>query len=165
MKKAFTLAETLIVLVIIGVIASLTIPTLMKNVSYNNDKVLFKSAYKIVETAVSDLISDVAIYPAGQLDITLCNNFANKMNTLGNINCTSSDYGNKMPNFVTSNGMAWYGLDLADFNPVDYTIFGVDIDGINKGTNTLHSDIMAIRLYKTGKVTVTDPIEIGYLTN
>lgn len=44
--KAFTLAETLITLVIIGVVAALTLPTLMNNVSKIQLRVAFKNIYR-----------------------------------------------------------------------------------------------------------------------
>ncbi|MDD3238364.1 MAG: prepilin-type N-terminal cleavage/methylation domain-containing protein [Candidatus Gastranaerophilales bacterium] len=41
-NKAFTLAEVLITLVIIGVIAALTIPSLLNNINDNEKRLLLK---------------------------------------------------------------------------------------------------------------------------
>ncbi|MDD3014602.1 MAG: type II secretion system protein [Candidatus Gastranaerophilales bacterium] len=169
MKKAFTLAEMLIAMMIAGVIASLTIPTLMKNVQYNNSKILFKSGYRLVETAVSDMVSDISLYPAGQLDSTFCTNFFSKMNTIGTVSCTTSTVAGT-PNATTSNAMRWYGFDASiaatqftsDTTPLSIK---VDIDGAGKGTNTAGSDILTIQIFRTGKVTVTGTNEVDYLLN
>lgn len=63
-KKGFTLAETLITLVVLGVIAAVLIPTIM-NVAPDNNKVMFKKAYSTLERTVSELINDETKYPAG----------------------------------------------------------------------------------------------------
>ncbi len=47
-KKGFTLAEILIVLMVIGVIATLTIPSLMKGVTEAQYKTAYKKAYNVV---------------------------------------------------------------------------------------------------------------------
>ena len=57
-KKAFTLAEVLITLTIIGVIAAITIPTLMKK--YEEQQILtgVKTAYSILQNAVKMSIAE-----------------------------------------------------------------------------------------------------------
>ena len=52
-KKAFTLAEILIVLMILGVIAALTIPSLMKGVAEAQYKAGYKKAYNAVVNLVA----------------------------------------------------------------------------------------------------------------
>lgn len=51
LRPAFTLAEVLIVLGIIGIIAEMTIPTLMNNVNQQDIKVGVKTAYSIMSQA------------------------------------------------------------------------------------------------------------------
>ena len=51
-KKAFTLAEVLITLTIIGVIAALTIPNLMKNYQNHANYVALKKSYSVLQNAV-----------------------------------------------------------------------------------------------------------------
>jgi len=60
-KKAFTLAEILIVLIVIGAIAALTLPNLMKGVT----SAQFKSAYQKAFTTISSIASMEKV--AGQL--------------------------------------------------------------------------------------------------
>jgi len=52
MKKAFTLAEVLITLGIIGVVAEMTIPVLMNNV----DSQVFKSSYKVAYSTMTQAL-------------------------------------------------------------------------------------------------------------
>ena len=50
-KNAFTLAEILIVLTIIGVMAVMTIPSLMQNANSQHKIALFKKAFNAVSNA------------------------------------------------------------------------------------------------------------------
>jgi len=58
MKKAFTLAEVLITLTIIGVIAALTIPNLMQKWQDHADVVKVKEAYSIIDNALKMAIGE-----------------------------------------------------------------------------------------------------------
>ena len=53
MKKGFTLAEILIVLMVIGVIATMTIPSLMKGVTEAQYKAAYKKAYNTIVNLVA----------------------------------------------------------------------------------------------------------------
>lgn len=59
--KGFTLAETLVTLSIIGVLAVLTLTTLGNKIDRN--KALFKKAYSITERTVVELVNDETLYP------------------------------------------------------------------------------------------------------
>ena len=54
MKKGFTLAEVLITLGIIGVVAAITIPTLVNNIQDRHFKALWKKAYSDISNAYAD---------------------------------------------------------------------------------------------------------------
>ncbi len=58
-RKAFTLAEVLITLAIIGVVAALTIPTVVRNYQKQQLKVQFKKAYSTVMQTVSKTYADL----------------------------------------------------------------------------------------------------------
>lgn len=53
MKKAFTLAEVLIVLGITGVVAALTIPTLIQKYKMRSFEVAFKKQYSVLNNAIN----------------------------------------------------------------------------------------------------------------
>ena len=60
-KKGFTLAETLLTIMIIGVLMALMLRTIIR-VNPDKDKILFIKAYHAVETAVSNIINDSTKY-------------------------------------------------------------------------------------------------------
>lgn len=163
MKKGMSLAELLLVLAIVGVVAALTIPIMVRNIG-DTDRGLYRSAYRLVETVTNDLISDFALYPSGDLDNTYRTNFANKVNTVGTVNLDASSVPGT-PNFKTSNGMLWYGFASTNFN-TDPLSIQVDINGTNHGTNTAGSDILTIQVYKSGRISVpSSSTEESYLSN
>lgn len=57
-QKAFTLAEVLITLAIIGVVAAITIPVLMNNVQDAQLKTAWKKEYSVISQAYSSLVTD-----------------------------------------------------------------------------------------------------------
>lgn len=59
MKKAFTLSEVLITLGIIGVVAALTIPTLMANYKKSVAKNQFKKTYSTLTNAFNQTVQDL----------------------------------------------------------------------------------------------------------
>lgn len=61
--KAFSLAEVLIALAVIGVVAALTIPTLIKNIEDREFKSLLKKDYATLLQAQLALISDNGNFP------------------------------------------------------------------------------------------------------
>lgn len=128
-KKAFTLAETLITLIIIGVIAATAIPTIMGAMP-NSNKVKFKKAYSSTETVISNMINNDIIYPAsltflggdgvnyaqgfnntsaipnGNGAVTpninkFCYYMADAMNIIGKTNCLTADAISTPFNFTT----------------------------------------------------------------
>lgn len=113
-KNAFTFTELMIVLALIGVIASFMIPALVK-VEPDETALTYKKVFFAVEEAISSIINDTEKYPWGDLrynntaipdgatgdDITgyqldnkgtyLCRNLAETMNTVGVIKCPGDD--------------------------------------------------------------------------
>lgn len=178
MKKAFTLAEMLVTLSIIAVVAALTMPVIM-NTNSSNLKALFKAAYTNTQVVVTELINDVSIYPSGEFtDGTLCSNFFSKVTTVGSYDCTGSTVVSD-PNGITNNGMRWYGLDAnfsdcptmnANLPAGNCIAVTVDVDGEGKGLNDPSAsddsrDILKFYIYDTGKVTVPSGTqEYTYLT-
>ncbi len=57
-KFAFTLAEVLITLGIIGVVAAMTIPTLMKNTQDTELKTAWKKEYSVLSQAFLEIATD-----------------------------------------------------------------------------------------------------------
>ena len=107
--NAFTFAELMISLVIIAVITAILYPTISE-IAPNNNQYLFKSAYKTVETVISEIINESdknELFESGANDraITLCDSFKEKLNT---VNAPVSPCTADTPWLTTSNGMRWY---------------------------------------------------------
>lgn len=66
-RHAFTLAEAVIVLIFLSIIAARIIPA-VDSTRPSTEKVLFRKAYLLTETVVSDLISDELLYPFDEMD-------------------------------------------------------------------------------------------------
>lgn len=71
--KAFTLAEALTVIVILGIIAALLVPALLKNYRYAIYRTKIKKAMVTYETAFNNMVMDSGIYR----DTNLLNDWAN----------------------------------------------------------------------------------------
>jgi prepilin-type N-terminal cleavage/methylation domain-containing protein len=61
MKKGFTLAEVLITLAIIGVVAALTIPAVTKNYKATELKTQFKKSYSILNQAIARMYMEEGV--------------------------------------------------------------------------------------------------------
>lgn len=79
MKKGFTLAEVLITLVIIGVIAAITIPTLMNKTNEQETVVAVKKAFSVISQAYQRIVAE-----SGELNPSMLGD-DNPQEKLGNI--------------------------------------------------------------------------------
>ncbi|MEI7474526.1 MAG: prepilin-type N-terminal cleavage/methylation domain-containing protein [bacterium] len=190
MRKAFTLAEILVSLALLAVITSIAVPVVI-SVGNDANAMAYKAAFKSAEDIGHDAVEDWITFPTGVLtNVTptkaLCNRFLTKMNVLTEnsvtnaIGCPTTQaktvqqrITDKAPNFINTNGMAWYGMeadmvnDWADGHT--YLKAYVDVDGPNKGANTIGQDILGIRIREDGQVTTLQrtgaSIEETYLVN
>ena len=133
-KKAFTLSEVMVVLVVLGVLAAVLIPN-VKKASPNKNKLLFKKAYMVTEGILDEMVNTSKYYTYSDPDTPglvdqspialpeqyafgptkFCEIFADKVNTVGNINCDSS-HSNPASgstnlssgNFTTTDGITWH---------------------------------------------------------
>ena len=129
-KKAFTLAEILIVVTLVGVIAVLVIRNSTYLVNRTANGKMTYSAYSMLKRAVGSII---ATEETGQiLPSTLCTKLSDLLNPEGDVNCAliATDYtefGKATPNFTLKNGMKFYNLGNVAADGV-YTVY-IDIDG------------------------------------
>ena len=72
-KKAFSLAEVLVTLAVIGIIAIATIPTLLQNMEDAQHKTAVKAAYSKLSQAIMYLVVE-----EGSLDVYFANNYSLK---------------------------------------------------------------------------------------
>ena len=165
MKKGFTVTELITAMTIVGIIIAATIPIIMQT-SSKSLVTLYKSAFKTTENVVSELVADLNLYGTGNFYNAssakyFCNNFVSKVNIVGTFNCTSSTIPNA-PNFNTTNGMRWYGLNNT-FSTGNATI-SVDVNGYTKGVNASRNDILQIVIFSQGKMTTPNGNETSYLS-
>lgn len=158
-KKGFTLAEVMITLGILGVLAAIIIPA-VANVSPDVSRVMFKKAYSTLEKTVSNMINDDTSYPSEMTGTTtdtgrsvaqglyydtdvsgiskFCSLFSQSVNTVGNVDCTMTGASAAAtPAFTTSDGIDWYllGTTLSHDVPLadnTYKLIVVDVNGSKK---------------------------------
>ncbi len=124
-KKAFTLAETLITLMIIGVIAAMTIPGLKKTSEERTVPPKVLKAYNTVSTATKELRAEygpIKLWPWGDKTKLMDEMYIPKFNVVKNCKtnggCFKAGYrpkslnGNDNNDF--QNGSGWYTFVTAD---------------------------------------------------
>ncbi len=82
-KSAFTLSEVLITLVIIGVIAAITVPTVMQNTERQEFTVALKKANSVLRQALYRISIDNG-YPIGDYEFFATENFMDDFSTVTN---------------------------------------------------------------------------------
>ena len=143
---AFTLAETLVVMGIIGVVAALTIPNLNQSTGDREKVAKLKKVYSNLEDAFGRA---TAVY--GPLDEWF-NGLSEDKDKTERIGERLSEFMKVSKNckmqkgcYVAGSGDSdWYQFVLADGTSVliiydskfSYLVIAVDIDGLNKGQNT-----------------------------
>ena len=158
MKKAYTLSEVLVVLLVLGIIAAFIIPAVMRTAP-DRSALLYKKSFYAMQEAASKMINNPNMYPqgvqkAGSVTQGLfsdgskkdfCDNLTATFNVLETADpqtptCTIVG-ANGAPNFYTTNGVAWYGFGGGES-------FG---ENIVVNVNCAGTDYR-IKVYKDGKV-------------
>lgn len=122
-KKGFTLAEILVTLATIGVVAGITIPVL-NNAKIDKDTVVYRKALYSLQQAAHNFMNGTGYQtmyrqvenPREDLFLNnltnqqVCEGLADEMNTRGKIDCTLHSGNSDEPNFITTDGIAFYNL-------------------------------------------------------
>ena len=148
MKKGFTIAETIMTMAIIGVIAAVAIPT-FNNAQPNKDISMYKKALYLMNNAVVQVVDnafDIAmnegvssynpeIFLKNLPASTVCIELANRLKTTGAINCKAGGNFNT-PNFETVDGLKFWGIggteEFTGTNGDDIDWIYVDYELTNK---------------------------------
>lgn len=178
-NKAFTLAEVLITLGIIGIVAEITIPSLYNSFQEQNYKVSYKKAYSVVSQALLRAQADYALKsPTGYYDTQILDNFKTIMSYIktqktcydgvNNSGCwyrpgetfNSTSYGNGWP--------ALYDLAVVDASGMDWasyaqgfsaTVF-VDTNGF-KSPNQFGKDRFVFNFFDQNNSTISGlPVKV-----
>jgi len=154
-KNAFTLAEVMVTLAVVGILASVMLPVISK-ARPNKQKSMFKKAYYVTERIVYELVNDEDLYPSSgnaigfqntsevsylgksygsntNVDLQkkkFCQLFARKVNTLSDEdNCSgTSSYFNDISTFTTTDGIVWY-VPYTNFSGNNAQTIHVDVNG------------------------------------
>jgi len=145
-RKGFTLAEILLVITIIGCIASVTIPDLIQNIQEQQYKTSYKKAFSDLSNVLNSCISEnslVARDGGNEDDVNNAINFnvlkskfsvVKECNSNDNNQCwdpTGEYYNENLPNsaalaFIDNSGRVWSMLESR------YSEIIVDINGFKK---------------------------------
>lgn len=191
-KKGYTLAEVLVVMALLGILASILLPA-VSSIQPNRDKMMFKKAYHVAERIVYELVNDDALYPSkdglysgfdnletanynGQGysgNTKFCSLFAQKVNTTEDVGTCSSTAvtpaGNGTftnPTFTTTDGIAWY-MPISNFS--DVVDIKVDVNSSKEpncsynATTCKRPDIFTMKVKPDGKMYVTGDLEREFL--
>lgn len=157
--KAFTLAEILLTLIIIGVVSALTLPSLKNHSDEAKYVAATQKAMSEVAAAVSNLELIHGDASTWNFDSETTRNwFKNTMNVVPSNNenwdytkLSGEIHANFLPTFITADGMAWYiysggypcggGVALIDVNgPQPPNTIGIDVQGFRIGHKCIGDD-------------------------
>ena len=194
-KNGFTLAEMVITLCVIGVIATIVLPAI-NNAQPNREMIMLKKAYYNTTRIVSELINDEDFYPDaadethsgfshtniagvnGGNEATFhgltysderkfCGLFAAKLNLREPANCDSRISLASGGNFTTTDGAVW-SMPYGNFSAGSddgSDFIYVDVDGPDKGNNCTIDSIPNATTCATGVAPDQFAIEIGRFGN
>ena len=169
-RAAFTLAEVLITLGIIGVVAALTLPTLIQNHQKQVYVTQLKKAYSTLNNAINKMAADEGVvdwaqtqcgYQWYQMDAnvnpTCTNNLAKQMNVLkveADFFADCSEwckiFSSSGPAIMTADGIT-YQFDCTGFG---YAL--VDVNGTGKGPNKNGRDVFLFGIDLTDNKIIPD---------
>ncbi|MBR1943149.1 type II secretion system protein [bacterium] len=166
---AFTLAETLIVMGIIGVVAALTLPNLNSSTGDKEKVAKVKKIYSNINDAMGRVIAvygpyrewglyDSLFHPGNSKELQRLSDFlkiSKSCATSDRTSCVKID-GLKCPwpVFQPQQLVLGEGAILADGTGIwiNGTGITIDIDGPNKGSNTYGKDIFLFQISDTGEI-------------
>jgi len=171
-KRAFTLAEVLLVVVIIGIVAALAVPNLNKNINEEKYISLLKGTMSQVNSAIGAVIAQYgSIENASSIDCatgttsgnTTCfaAKIADKMNVGLNCATSVSNCFNSSTTTVINSAVSLscgYAFTLSNGVSVCFNATAIgnnylvhfDLDGVENGFNTLGIDKFTLRYTNDG---------------
>jgi prepilin-type N-terminal cleavage/methylation domain-containing protein len=171
-KKGFTLAEILITLAIIGVVAALTIPAVTKSYKATELKTQFKKSYSILNQAIARMNLEegvvVSKMPARTfapifkkyvkmykdcriVDCVYTNNIVKYKTYAKDLNITPSPYYWDDGQLILENGMLVM-IENPNAGVIQPTMISVDINGMNKGPNVWGYDVFTFQVMESSKL-------------
>ena len=133
--NAFTLAEVLITLGIIGVVAAFTMPTLVNKTQTKVLETQYKKAISVLNNGYKKMLADNEVFKVNELPLTTCND----------ISCVSSEH-KKVVNMVSDSSNNEFDTDITyknvndaelDFNWDDVPYKFITPDGVMYGLTSM----------------------------
>lgn len=165
-KKAMTMAEVLVCLAIVGILAMLLIPIISKT-TQNREKFLYKKALNTMQNAVSAVMTDNGVVNSANFWPDLSNNGSDLQKEIGRKMLLVGGYGSgdsaSDPTFVSNDGMIWWDLPKQWPEGEDHIDIFVDVNGEGgKNISTesdgesvvTNPDRLKLRIMKDGRVIV-----------
>lgn len=156
MKAGFTLAEVLITLAVIGVVAAMSIPALIGSTNQQEFKVGLKKAVAVVNQAITMSIALDAEDASGKtVGSQMANYFKNRLNVIG----TGPVAGQS---FYTADGMLFDFSSSGSCSKTEYNCqVKVDVNGA-KGPNVLSVDTAPTTYKDQYYIMITDQNALPY---
>lgn len=168
-KKAFTLAEVMVALVVMSIVLAVTIKINKSRTDYFN-KFMTYAALSDLKSGAGVLLSDgctssdttacptkgnktLPLKGQASDSLGLCYRLVDAFNTIGTTDCTQTasdgtNFSTAVPNFKLSNGIAFYNFGSNATSGL-YTVY-VDLDGQRTGSkNTLGQDVLKFTIRTT----------------
>lgn len=173
--KGYTLAETLVTILIIGVLSAVTLPILQKTVDNKLETMRIKCMY-IIEQTIAQMLDDDTMYPQSNMEASIglakinppvkiggrsysgntkfCELFASRLNMAPHtvVECKPNK-----KSFTTADGVDWY-LPIANFSTKQKIKF--DVNGEDEDPNCTYNettcpkpDIFEYYISPMGKIT------------
>lgn len=165
-KKAMTMAEVLVCLAIVGILAMLLIPIITKT-TQNKEKFLYKKALNTMQNAVSAVMTENGVVNSSNFFPDLSNGGMDLQQAIGRKIVLMDGYGSGVsasdPTFISNDGMIWWDLPKRWPAGEDHIDVMVDVNGQggknittegDESTVVTNPDRLKIRLMKDGRVIV-----------
>lgn len=167
-KKAMSLAEVLVSLAVVGVLAIILVPLMLKSTT-NKEKFLYKKAINSMQNAISAVMSEYEAVNAANFLPELSQNediraqFASKLNAKGTVRTGDGAGSAANPDFTSADGMTWWNIPTKWTPGENYIDVNVDVNGDNgkniasdDAASTDKPDQLKIRIMKDGRVVVPE---------
>lgn len=149
-KKAFTLAETLLVMAIIGIVATATIPNLMDSYKEDRDVAKLRGVYHDLEVAYAKAVAEYGPYENWGTDKQKVLMKYLKATSCGNATSTSC-----YPSSISGNASSYYKYELENGVGISLTTsldnIYVALNGA-KGKKTIGKDVFKFAYSSSNQV-------------
>ena len=152
-RNSFTLAETLLTLAILGIVAAITIPTIMIKHKNSVNRSKFKKAIQVYNTAINSIAIEMRINSNAKIQTQIpLNNCSRTSQYFAIKKVLSSDNGTSC-RFMTGDGIYW---DISNIQKVIVALDERDLNTSTADSNTNRAFYMISDIDPNGILRVND---------